>query len=100
MSKRTRPHILEEESWRVLDSTKPVHWVLRKPHPDYGLDGEIEVFDEKGTSTGVMFLVQLKGTDEPLIEKALSLQLPVEKIKDYKTYDLPVLLVHRKFSSC
>lgn len=93
MSKRTRSHILEEESWRVLESTKPAHWVLRKPHPDYGLDGEIEVFDEKGTSTGLMFLVQLKGTDEKNIKKALSLQLPVEKIKEYKTYDLPVLLV-------
>ncbi len=99
MSKRTRSHILEEESWRALESTKPTHWVLRKPHPDYGLDGEIEIFDENGTSTGLMFLIQLKGTDEKNIKKALSLQLPVEKIKEYKTYDLPVLLIRYCSSS-
>jgi tetratricopeptide (TPR) repeat protein len=93
MSKRTRSHQLEEESWRELNNAIPTEWVLRKPQPDYGVDGEIEIFDKNDSSTGLMFLVQLKGTDETDKKKALSYRLPIEKVEDYKSYQLPVLLV-------
>ncbi len=39
--------------------------VFREANPDYGIEGQIEVFDQDNKATGLMFLVQLKGTDQP-----------------------------------
>lgn len=89
MPKRPRTHQLEDESWKALSNAIPNQWVLRKPQPDYGIDAEIEIFDHSGSSTGMMFLAQLKGTDT----KTLSLSLPLETLDYYKSLPMPVLLV-------
>ncbi len=60
---RPRSHQLEDESWKALSSCIPNQWVLRKPQPDYGIDGEVDIFGELGSPTGPLFFVQLKGTD-------------------------------------
>ncbi len=66
MPVRTREHILEDESWSVLNAAiDQTTWVLRKKIPDYSVDGEIEIFDDQGSATGLMFLFQLKATDQP-----------------------------------
>lgn len=57
MTKRPRSLRLEDESWRLLSNFIPSQWVLRKPQPDYGIDGEVEIFDESGSSTGLLFFV-------------------------------------------
>lgn len=58
MPKRSKTHQLEDESWKELDSCIPSERVLRKPTSDYGIDGEIEIFDESGMSTGLLCFVK------------------------------------------
>ena len=98
MPKRPRSHQLEDESWKIFGSVIPNNWVLRKTHPDYGIDGEIEIFDKSDNSTGFIFFFQLKGTDENDLKKALVFRFPIETIKYYSSLQLPVLLV--RYYSC
>ncbi|MBA7550278.1 hypothetical protein ES705_42788 [subsurface metagenome] len=93
MPKRPRSHQLEDESWKVLSNSIPERWVLRKPQPDYGIDGEIEIFDNSDSSTGLMFFVQLKGTDTIDKRKALSYRFSLEILAYYRSLQIPVLLI-------
>jgi tetratricopeptide (TPR) repeat protein len=93
LPKRHRNHQLETESVRALQSKLPSTWVYRTPTDDYGIDGEIEIFDDGGIATGKKFLLQLKATDESDLEKALKLRLPVEKANYFDSLNLPVLVV-------
>lgn len=93
MTLRPRSHQLEDESWRAFSNSIPNQWVLRKPQPDYGIDGEVEIFDELGSSTGLLFFVQLKGTDVEEKAKALSFRIPIKTHHYYKSLPLPVLLI-------
>ncbi|EGR1756167.1 DUF4365 domain-containing protein [Vibrio parahaemolyticus] len=93
LPKRTRAHILEELSVDKFKSLLPHEWVYRIPTHDYGIDGEVEVFDNDGLSTGIKFLVQLKATDEKNSTKALKLRMSIEKLNYFKQLDCPVLVV-------
>ncbi len=63
LPRRTRTHILEDLSVRKLESLLPDAWIYRIPSHDYGIDGEVEIIDTEGYTTGKKFLVQLKATD-------------------------------------
>ncbi|OBZ20253.1 hypothetical protein BS643_23110 [Pseudomonas protegens] len=41
-------------------------WVYRRleKDKDYGIDGEVEIFDSEGSATGVLFKVQIKGSEK------------------------------------
>jgi tetratricopeptide (TPR) repeat protein len=93
MPLRPRHHQLESESRSTLRSRIPTEWVFRDKAEDYGIDAEIEIFDSAGKATGLVFLVQLKATDEPDIKKALRIQIQVSKFHYYHALDLPVLVV-------
>lgn len=93
MIKRPRSHQLEDESWKAFFNCIPNQWVLRKPQPDYGIDGEVEIFDESGSSTGLLFFVQLKGTDVKEKAKALSCRILLKTLRYYKSLPVPVLLI-------
>lgn len=93
MPKRPRSHQLEEESRRKFRESIPSQWVIRRSDPDYGIDEQVEVFDESGSATGILFLVQLKGTDSPNLRDALSVPLPIETLRYYRSLDLPVMIV-------
>jgi len=60
--KRSRSHELETESRIAFEAALPSNWVFRPIVPDYGIDGSVEIFDEKGEATGSQFLVQLKAS--------------------------------------
>lgn len=60
--KRPRAHALESESQRAFENLMPTSWVVRPVESDYGIDLEVEIF-ENGEATGLTFKVQLKGTD-------------------------------------
>lgn len=60
---RPRSHQLETESQAAFKGLFEPLWVFRSYSPDYGIDGEVEIFDSSGAATGQKFLVQLKGTD-------------------------------------
>lgn len=89
---RPRQHIIETESKKSLNSIIPDHWVLRELAPDYGLDFMVEIF-KKENSTGNIFYLQLKGSDQPIEDNVISYQLKKEHIEYYNSIPSPVLFV-------
>ena len=91
MPNRPRSHQVSDESRRAFERSLPSHWVFRPQYPDYGIDGEVEVFDEAGKSTGLRFDVQLKATDGT-DEEARSVRITRDNARYYHALDLPVLI--------
>jgi Domain of unknown function (DUF4365) len=92
MTRRPRSHQLETESRTAFSASLPAGWLFRDLAPDYGLDGIVEVFDERGVATGHLFFVQLKATDNASINSSLRVQLGRRTLDYYSTLVLPVLL--------
>jgi len=88
---RSRSHQLEDLSIREFERLLPDAWVLRRKGKDYGVDLEIEVFDDDGKSTGLMFFVQLKATDD--IAKAQSVPMKVDRLEYLASFDAPSMVV-------
>lgn len=61
MPKRTEQHEIDRLAMNKLDGLIPVEWPRRRLDDDYGLDYNVEIF-ENGEPTGHMFFIQLKGT--------------------------------------
>ncbi|SDH84284.1 DUF4365 domain-containing protein [Myroides phaeus] len=93
MAKRTRTHILEEESIREFHNIIPSNWLIREKNKDYGIDCEIEIFDKNGQDTGLVFWVQLKATDSNKKQTITNYSFPRNKIEQFLSYDVPVLIV-------
>ncbi len=91
MPQRPRSHEIETESRTAFEERLPSAWVYRPISPDYGLDGEVEIF-KNGRATGRRFAVQLKGTDDQGT-RALSIRLDAPTCVYYRSLDVPVLLV-------
>ena len=90
MAKRPRSHQLEDESITAFRAARPSGWPLRKKDDDYGIDLEVEIFDEEETSTGLLFFVQLKATDAATERK---ISLDREYLQDICQYDSPTIIV-------
>tara|TARA_Y100000815_G_scaffold275721_1_gene316413 strand:- start:2627 stop:4537 length:1911 start_codon:yes stop_codon:yes gene_type:complete len=88
---RARSHILEEQSVRRFGDALPSGWVYRSKTPDYGIDGEVEIFDADGSSTGISFNVQLRATDS--VERADRVRLEVDELDYYGSLDVPTVVV-------
>jgi hypothetical protein len=91
--KRPKSHQIDTKAQRILDSKLPSNWVKREKTPDYGVDYEIEVFDDE-EPTGIWFTIQLKGT-ERLKEDVnyVSFPLKTDTIKYYfSKVPLPIFL--------
>ena len=84
MPQRPRAHELEDESRRHFQMLLPSRWVFRPADPDYGIDGQIELFDADKEATGLVFLVQLKATDNPNLEDALAISLRRDTFQYYR----------------
>lgn len=93
MAKRTRNHILEDESRLFFKKSLPDSWVCRDKTDDYGIDCEVEIFNKNGLTTGLVFWVQLKGTDEVDEKKIKKITFNKDKIRQFIDYDIPVLIV-------
>jgi len=93
MPKRPRNHQLEEESIYNLGIILPKNWLLSRPNKDYGIDGQIEIFDKNNESTGVFFFFQMKATDSRQINNILNYRIKKETILYYKKLQIPVLLI-------
>lgn len=51
--KRSKTHLTETESWRVLDSVAPKDWIVREvTERDYGIDAYIELVGKNDEVTG------------------------------------------------
>jgi hypothetical protein len=65
---RGETHLSEDDSEVAVKSLLPKEWVMRKLHPDYGVDITVEVFERAGTkipTMGEFLFVQLKSTHSP-----------------------------------
>ena len=93
MPKRPRSHQLEEESIYNLGDILPKNWLLSRSDKDYGIDGQIEIFDKNNESTGVFFFFQIKATDNQQIKNILNYRIKKETILYYKKLPIPVLLI-------
>lgn len=88
---RARSHILEELSIVRFKAALPDHWVYRSKVPDYGIDGEVEIFNADGTATGLTFNVQLRATDNAA--RANSISLEIDELDYYRSLDVPTAVV-------
>jgi len=88
---RPRSHQLEDASITHFKSILPEAWVCREKDRDYGVDLEIEIFDERGDATGLMFYAQLKATDDP--DRETKAVIPVDRIRYLQSLDAPSILV-------
>lgn len=93
MPKRPKEHQVEDLSVLALRRILPREWVYREKSHDYGIDGEIEIFDENGYATGVLFYVQLKATDATDNQHKRRVQLSNSAINYYQSLKNPVLIV-------
>jgi hypothetical protein len=82
--KRGETHLMEDASEIIIGKLLPEPWVIRKLHPDYGVDYTIEVFEKSGTSfptMGEFLYVQAKSiasTEKKVIQ--LASRMNVEKL--------------------
>lgn len=86
------PLVLEYESRLALRSFLPPEWIWRDKVPDYGIDAEVEIVENKKV-TNKAFWIQLKATSmKPQGE--ISYQMKTKHLKYYEGCILPVLIVY------
>lgn len=89
---RPRAHELEEESRQALRRVLPSAWVVRPIDDDYGIDREVEIFQD-GRATGLTFKVQLKASDRAAAAgPARTVQW--DRLNYWNSLDVPVLIVY------
>ena len=89
--KRPRQHEIDELGKRQFQQSLPPNYLVRFQQEDYGIDGEVEVFN-KGETTGIIFKFQLKSTENPIISNDSSLILHRLKLQNaqYLIEDLEI----------
>lgn len=93
MAKRNNNHIIGDAAVNAIKTSLiPKEWIVNTQTSDYGLDMLVEIVEENMT-TGKMFFVQAKGIDKPSNKGLIHFPFPVERLKDYKSVSLPVLLI-------
>jgi hypothetical protein len=88
---RSRSHQLEDISINKFQACLPDSWVCRVKDKDYGVDLEIEIFADDGSSTGLMFFAQLKATDDITAKQSMSMK--VDRLNYLSSLDTPSMLV-------
>ena len=92
MTKRVRQHQLEDLSRSKYSLAIPRNWVMRDKDKDYGIDAEVEIFDDGGNATGLVYWVQLKATESSKQASARRVDLSIDTVSYYKQLELPVLI--------
>ena len=92
MPKRPKQHQIEDLSRAKFQLCLPEEWVLRDKDKDYGIDGEVELFDENENPLGLLFYVQLKATDSKENCEILNIDFKIETLKYFQQLEIPVLL--------
>lgn len=64
----SKPHIIDQKAQNVFFDSVPPSWLIREQKPDFHIDYFVEI--EKGAEpSGLIFGVQLKGTESPRSSK-------------------------------
>jgi hypothetical protein len=92
LPQRPIQHQHEDESRRAFEAILPSRLVFRPEHREYGIDGEVEEFDETGEATGRRFRVQLKATSETGAA-AMRERIKLTTAAYYRAQQQPVLMV-------
>ena len=101
MTKRVKQHQLEDLSRAKYNLAIPSNWVFRDKDKDYGIDAEVEIFDDNDRTTGLVYWVQLKATESKSEAAVKKVDLSIESITYYKQLDIPVLIVrYSKVHDC
>ncbi len=93
MTRRVKQHQLEDLSRSKYSLVIPRNWVMRDKDKDYGIDAEVEIFDEENRATGLVYLVQFKATETSDGSAARKVDLSIDTIKYYQSLEFPVLIV-------
>jgi tetratricopeptide (TPR) repeat protein len=91
LPRRPRSHTLEDESRLAFRQWTPMEWSPRPVDPDYGVDLDVEVFENE-RPTGLFFYVQLRATDSERGD-ALTVRFRPEQWAYFRLLDRPVLVV-------
>lgn len=94
-TERVRNHELEEFSLAALRMALPGKWVIHEFKRDYGIDVQLELFDDRGMALGLRTYGQLKATDGSEEDDELSLDR--DHFAYWSSHSDPVLLL-RYFS--
>ena len=85
--KRPRQHIIGEKAISIIKELFPAEWAVREYTPDYGIDLDVELFDNMGNgiyrTKGEHVLFQVKGTED-LMKGLLKLHSRMNVEKEYK----------------
>lgn len=93
LPKRTKQHILETKSEKYFINQIPDEWIYDRKTFDYGIDYEVEVFENYQT-TGKKFLVQLKAHEKIDINNGLiKQQFKTSTLNYYLTLKQEVLII-------
>lgn len=93
MAKRNNNHIIGDEAVNAIKASLiPQEWITNPQTSDYGLDMLVEIVKANET-TGKMFFIQAKGTDTLSNSGTIHFPFPIERLRDYTSVPLPVLLV-------
>lgn len=91
--KRPKQHIIETQSRKIFEGILPSEWALNKIELDYGNDFLVELFDSNFQSTGKYFFVQLKGSEQGIIDDKFKKQFSIKNLGYYASQPLPCLIV-------
>lgn len=91
MPKRPRSHQLEDISIRKFAEVLPAQWVVRDVPKDYGHDLEVEIFTDDGSSTGYIFRVQIRATDD--VSRKQKLSIKTDQLRYFDHFDIPTAIV-------
>ncbi|MCD8436010.1 DUF4365 domain-containing protein [Tenacibaculum dicentrarchi] len=92
MPKRPKQHQLEDVSRAKFQLCLPEKWVVRDKDKDYGIDCEVELFDDDENSTGLLFYVQLKATASKKESEIFNVDFKIDTLEYFKQLEIPVLL--------
>jgi hypothetical protein len=94
---RTRQHVIEDLGFNFIEKQVFLTGaIIQRYFHDYGYDGEIQTFDEKGLFETGYILFQLKSTDFPKLsknEKSLLFDLSKRDLELWLFETVPVVLV-------
>jgi len=93
MTRRPRPHQIEDQSRHAFGRVLPSQWVVQRVEHDYGVDARVEIFDEAGHATGEMFFVQLKSTDRTPTRSGISVTLKRAHLGYWNSLPVPTMVV-------
>lgn len=98
MPRRTIPHQIGSQGEVLVENAfTDKGWVYRRleKDKDYGIDGEVEIFDADGNATGIIFKVQIKSSQKHSVRINLK-----QSTKNYLSVcPLPVILISVEVST-